>query len=311
MVALLAVLGVVLWMNNRPVTLPHHQDAAKPPIAKSVPASDDELQYALSGFECSGSDADFKSVQKRYLSYNFRLSRIPDPKGAYWSECKGEVLDKEGRVLWNVQDHSVYLSINSDKDFNNDGIHDAEVVTWTGGAHCCFLHHLLTFSPTFVQLHVVAADVESLEIQRDAKGLKQFRVPEIYDYFDGLCYACSPSDYVLLRFQGARIEDRTSSICAISKSEKSDPPQMDLDAFLNSNGRSIEFGKEREWVLSEVFQRIACGQRQTALAFLKSHWPRRDFRRIHEEVSRTPRRLWDRSYFSGELMQRLSRPPIS
>ncbi|WP_045234278.1 hypothetical protein, partial [Deinococcus pimensis] len=81
------------------------------------------------------------------------------------------------------------------RDVTGDGVPEALLFTYSGGAHCCTEHTLYTLStPPRELLHAYSGNVaELVPAQLDGRGpLELLSYDNRFAYAYGLCFACSP-----------------------------------------------------------------------------------------------------------------------
>lgn len=94
------------------------------------------------------------------------------------------------------------------EDTNGDGVPDVVLEAYSGGAHCCWTYYIISLGSK-------PGMISKFENQRDAAFIPDNKSRRImivttdgaFDYFDGLCHACSPFPAVYLRLDGTRLID--------------------------------------------------------------------------------------------------------
>jgi hypothetical protein len=119
--------------------------------------------------------------------------------------CRAELRDSNGKVIFATGDQAVSALLVD--DINGD--HEAEVVLegYSGGAHCCWTYDIVNVGR---QPRLVGAfESQHGAAFRQSKD-KQYVIvtgSDAFDYFDGLCYACSPGAPVYFLLEGTKFRD--------------------------------------------------------------------------------------------------------
>src|SRR6266487_5033621 len=125
--------------------------------------------------------------------------------------CHLVVSDSHGRQILSEVDSSFKILLD-DRDVNGDGIPDVVLEAYSGGAHCCWTYYIISLGSK-------PGLIKKFENNRDATFFwnKENRRIEIvtldgnFDYFDGLCHACTPFPVVYLRLDGSDLVDISPS----------------------------------------------------------------------------------------------------
>lgn len=99
-------------------------------------------------------------------------------------------------------------------DVKGDGTPDAIVEGYSGGAHCCWVYWFVSLG-TKPETYQRLENERDIEIDQRHMGHTFLRTQDgAFDYFDGLCHACSPFPDVVLELRGRRLSDISSRFVA-------------------------------------------------------------------------------------------------
>jgi hypothetical protein len=129
-----------------------------------------------------------------------------------------------GRTLASVSDSMV--SLDFCRDVTGDGIPDAMLTGFSGGAHCCFTHHLYSLSnPPRRILHAFNADTSTLTPQQlDGKGALELLGGDWrFAYAYGLPFAGSPALWRIYSYIGGQYVDNSRAYPGVALREVGQP----------------------------------------------------------------------------------------
>lgn len=129
-----------------------------------------------------------------------------------------------GVTLARVSDTMVKLDFC--RDVTGDGIPEAMLTGFSGGAHCCFTHHLYSLSnPPRRVLHVFSADTDTLTPQQlDGQGALELLGGDWrFAYAYGLPFADSPALWRIYSFIGGQYVDNSRAYPGVALREVGQP----------------------------------------------------------------------------------------
>lgn len=136
-----------------------------------------------------------------------KISANPDWEDSEDEPCRAVVLDKNQKTVFSAEDKRFSIDV-AGQDVNGDGVPDVVIYGYSGGAHCCWTYYVISLGEH-------PGLITKFENERDAVFLKEEETGRFYistldgafDYFDGLCHACTPFPRVFLRIEGKRVVD--------------------------------------------------------------------------------------------------------
>ena len=202
--------------------------------------------------------------------------------------------DPRGDVIFSEHDGAFSIELVGD-DVNGDGIPDVVLQAYSGGAHCCWTYYVISLGSK-------PGLIKKFENNRDAAFFwnKENRRIEIatrdgnFDYFDGLCHACTPFPVVYLRLDGSDLADISPSSVddyddIISQNQKG-LTARGLRHLRTLKGNPSDDEGARKTIyraLSIVFAYLYSGRDTQAHQVLQKMWPPFDQERIWNLILET------------------------
>jgi hypothetical protein len=234
-------------------------------------------------------------ASKRVAGFEIKIFPNPDKTDIYDPECLAVVLDAKNNKVFSEGDWGFSIEVAGD-DVNGDGIPDIVLEADSGGAHCCWTYYIISLGPK-------PGLIKKFENDRDASFFwdKERRRMEIaaldgaFDYFDGLCHACTPFPVVYLRLDGTTLVDISpeyvSNYDEIINDNKKKLTAEDL-LRLKTQRKPTGGDDLRETVrgaLMIVFAYLYSGREAQAHEALQNMWPASDQARMWNLILETRR----------------------
>ena len=235
-----------------------------------------------------------KSQTQSVANYKVRLVQVPE-KATDDYECRAylQAPTEPARLL--LQDTEISMYKGTGEDVFNSGHATLILEGFSGGAHCCYTYSLTDLGDRPTTLPSVENQSPFFFFKDASDGRFRIRTSDgAFDYFDGMCHACTPFPTVVLEIRNGRIEDASSRYLADYDAEiasaKSEVNQGDLGRFLTvpdlpTNGQAqSEFEDLRRQVLTIVFAYLYTGREAQAWKTLDDMWPASDRTRIKKLI---------------------------
>jgi hypothetical protein len=139
----------------------------------------------------------------------FQIKVLPSPRKVdhFDPECRALILDARNNEIFSADDWGFSIEV-AGQDATGDGIPDVVLKAYSGGAHCCWTYYVISLGSK-------PGLVKKFENNRDAVFFRDKESGRIvmstldgaFDYFDGLCHACTPFPDVYLRLDGTNLID--------------------------------------------------------------------------------------------------------
>ena len=228
------------------------------------------------------SSEDTKPQTAEIGAYEVRL--VAEGGNSDERDCKAYLVDKSGKRLLLLADFAIGIHQGSREDLFADG-HPALVLEgFTGGAHCCYDYRIVSLSEPPVILGSIENESPFYFFRDKTSG--QFRIMTsdgAFDYFDGLCHACTVFPRVVLKVDHDGLHDAGPEFAEQYESEiafaRAKIPQREEGQFLES-----DFKDARTVVLEVVFSYLYSGREAQAWKTLDELWPAKDRERIKKLI---------------------------
>lgn len=235
-------------------------------------------------------------IKKMARGFEIQISRYPDKDNPELDECEAEIYDPRGDVIFSEHDWGFSIGV-AGYDVNGDGIPDVVLEAYSGGAHCCWTFYVISLGSK-------PGLITKFENNHDAAFFwnKENRRIEIatrdgnFDYFDGLCHACTPLPLVYLRLDGRTLLDISSQylteydemIAENRKALTTDELRRLRDLKTNPSDAAGPDGTVAK-ALMIVLAYLYSGREAQAREALHSMWPPFDQERMWKLIQETRR----------------------
>ena len=222
---------------------------------------------------------------RNVAGFQVKVEANPDWEDFEDDPCRAVVLDSQKKIVFSTSDHRFSIEV-AGRDVNGDSIPDVVIAGFSGGAHCCWTYY-------FISLGAEPKLLLKFENERDAAIYEDEHTKRIYfgiqdgafDYFDGLCHACTPFPLVFFRLEGKRLVDISSEFTTdyddIVKESKAALKNEDLAAIAAMVTKPTETPQPEtrdavERILTIVFAYLYSGRENQARQELQAMWPKFD-----------------------------------
>ncbi len=207
---------------------------------------------------------------------------------AFGHACKVVVRDTAQNVVFSEEDFDFPLVL-AETDLNGDGVPDSVLESYSGGAHCCWTYYIISQGE---KPHLVA-QFDNERGAGFARNETSGRVDIVtqdgaFDYFDGLCHACTVFPLVYVRLQGDHLvdvgADHTKDYDEIIAKSQQALSAQERQSFRSATEIPYKAGDATDTtpgkVLSIVFAYLYSGRQAQARQVLQEFWPPFDQERI-------------------------------
>jgi hypothetical protein len=213
------------------------------------------------------------------------------------AQCVATVVSKRGTRTEIARDWMMSWLAGTGNDLNGDGVPDAIVDAYSGGAHCCWTYSFISLGERLeVYMELKTGDVP-ITIDQRHPGHTYIRTWDgAFYYFDDLCGNCSPLPQITLELQGQRLSDVSINYPAeydrdIAKARREFERQDDGEEFAALQSFKPELGEKydsaRSAALTVVLAYLYSGREQQAWGALDEMWPASDRARIKKLILET------------------------
>lgn len=225
------------------------------------------------------------------ISYSvggYQVQLVPGPDPTIHDQlCFGYLLTPSGRKVRLLSDWDISIHQGTGEDLFGDG-HPALVLEgYSGGAHCCYTDVIVDVGDSPLILQPITNETPFYFFKDPASH--QFRIMTsdgAFDYFDGMCHACSPFPRVVLRIDHDGLHDGSPQFAEQYDSEialaRAKIADGDIGRFLIA-----DFEDAKKVVLEIVFSYLYSGREEQAWQTLDAMWPAGDRQRIKNLIIKT------------------------
>ena len=230
---------------------------------------------------------------RNVAGFEIRISANPDWEDSGDQPCRAVVLDKNQKTVFSAEDDRFSVDL-AGQDVNGDGVPDVVIYGYSGGAHCCWTYYVISLGGH-------PGLIVKFENERDAAFLKDEDTGRFYistldgafDYFDGLCHACTPFPQVFLGIEGKTVVDMgpkfVDAYDKIIQQNRASLTAENVAAIAAMKTNPNESGSSDVYeaaakVLSIVFAYLYSGREGRALHELQIMWPKFDQDRMWNSI---------------------------
>jgi hypothetical protein len=235
-----------------------------------------------------------KPISVSVGDYEVRLVSLPQTKKAD-HVCRAYLVDRSGTSTLLLEDWDIFVNQATGEDIFGDGHPGLILEGYSGGAHCCYTYKIVDLATPPMILGSIENDVPFFFFKDSTS--ERFRIMTsdgAFDYFDGMCHACSSFPTVILKVSGGRLVNVSSQFVPEYDTEIAELRRSidddELDQFLTvhdlaTNGQAkAEFETLRQQVLQIVLAYLYSGREQRAWQTLEEMWPAGDRLRIRKLI---------------------------
>lgn len=233
--------------------------------------------------------------QLQINGFAIEVKAIKDPNVRGHMLCSGRVVSPEGKTVYETSDWGMEIDKASGRDISGNGEADAVLVSFSGGAHCCWMYHIVSLGkkPGLIA-EFENQDTASFE---DLRGDGQTEIvirDGDYDSGFGLVHAFAVFPLLIVRMRGGAFQDASAGFRPVFEKEiKQKEAQLDsalLKEFLKSDPYDaeghddLEYQRTKSAILLIVLDYLYSGQPEQARKMLGKLWPANSQERTWTEM---------------------------
>jgi hypothetical protein len=208
--------------------------------------------------------------------------------------CHATVTSPQGRIVYEKDDWGMEIDPITGKDVNGDGQPDAVLVSFSGGAHCCWSYHIISLgeNPGLIR----EFENRSNASFRDIRGDGQIEIlirDGSFDFAFGLDHAFSVFPLLIVQLKGKEFVDVGSRFWPVFakeiRQEHSKISNQQLQEFLHSDTDeihdSLDYLRTKSAILMTVLDYLYAGRSEEARKSLGKQWPPNSQQKIWEQMT--------------------------
>ena len=246
--------------------------------------------FAADKLSCYRGEGTF---QKQINGFGVAVTKVPmteDGASTPLSGCHATVTDAAHKTIFEATDFGMSLALGGDTTLNGDP--GVVFESYSGGAHCCWTYYFVSLGKQ-PGLLARLSNQQGIGFEKDKDGNLLMRSADgAFDYFDGLCHACTPFPMVFFELKGKSFVDVSQEhVAAYDKQIANARAELKPDrlaAFLKltsfDDNTRPQFTDTIPEVLTIVFAYLYSGREAQAWQALDQMWPAFDHDRIKKLI---------------------------
>jgi len=227
----------------------------------------------------------------RIGDFLIQFDSVPDKKDPQYALCRVQVFSPRGPVF-QATERAMSIDAISGKDINGDGQPEAVFEGFSGGAHCCWTHWIVSLGHQTGLLKELTNQT-AIGFRETTDGHVDLWAGDgAFDYFDCLSHAETVFPTVFLRLQGRELKDVGSEHWDYYANQIAEARRRitaeELRQFRDSKNQDETCeGNPRATmpkVLAIVFADLCGGREQEGWKALDEMWPPDDKERIRKLI---------------------------
>jgi hypothetical protein len=244
--------------------------------------------------DCRGGSR--KPLSSSVGTYTVRL--VPGRDADNDEICRAYLVGRDGSQTFLLMDSAISIHQGTGEDVFGDGNPSLILEGYSGGAHCCYRYEIVSLGETPIFLPVLENDAPFFFFRDSATGGYRILTTDgAFDYFDGLCHACSPFPSVVLQVSARGVCDASAQFVEQYDTEIAESRKTidngDIGRFLVAHDlgtdrqAQADFMDTRRSVLQIVVSYLYSGREALAWQTLETMWPAGDRQRVKKLILST------------------------
>ena len=228
----------------------------------------------------------------------FQIKVLPSPRKVehFDPECRALILDPRKNEIFSADDWGFSIEV-AGQDVNGDGIPDVVLKAYSGGAHCCWTYYIISLGSKPALIKKFENNRDAVFFRDEESGrIVMGTLDGVFDYFDGLCHACTPFPDVYLRLDGTNLIDISpefvahyDEIIAENRKTLTAEERQRLRVLSEKPSDAVPVRETVQKVLMIVLAYLYSGREAQARQALQDVWPPFDQERIWNSILETRR----------------------
>lgn len=214
--------------------------------------------------------------------FTVEVEPIPDPTVRGYMACHASVTSPQGKVVYEDSNWGMEIDPITGSDVNEDGQPEAVLVSFSGGAHCCWTYHIISLGkkPGLIREFENRAPASFKDLRGD--GQVEILIRDgTFDEGFRLSHPFSPFPLLVVQLKGTRFRDVGPEFWPVFEKEIQEERgklrDQQLQEFLHSNPYEshddLDYQRTRSAVLLIVLDYLYAGRHEEAKKVLGELWP--------------------------------------
>jgi len=225
--------------------------------------------------------------------FTIEVKPITEPQDSDNMVCHASVTSSKGRTVYSIDEWGAGIDPVTGKDVNGDGEPEAVLVSYSGGAHCCWAYHIISLGKT----PGLIAEFENRNRAsfEDLKGDGRYELVIWDGSFDegfGLAHAFSVFPRLIVRLRGSEFADVSSDFWPKYRKDvehaRKEVDEKRVQAFQHfdpaSGDDDLEYLKTKHKILSTILDYLYGEKTVEAKSLLSDWWPKQSREEVWNEM---------------------------
>ena len=225
--------------------------------------------------------------------FKIEVKPVTDPNDSDSMVCHASVTSPKGEAVYSVDDWGAEIDPITGKDINGDGEPDAVLVSYSGGAHCCWTYHIIRLgkNPGLIAEFENQSSAEFKDLKTDG----QYEIviwDGSFDYGLGMAHAFSVFPRLIVQLRGNEFVDVSSDFWPKYRKEvehaRKEIDDKRLQAFRQYDPTSgeddLKYLQAKHEILSTILDYVYGGKTDEAKSLLDHWWPKESQEQVWNEI---------------------------
>jgi len=225
--------------------------------------------------------------------FTIEVKPIADPDDPDNTLCGANVTAPNGKTVYSSRASGAEIDLVTGKDVNGDGEPEAVLVTYSGGAHCCWTYHIISLGkkPGLIR-EFENRDTASFEDLRGNGEVEIVIRDGTFDFGFGLDHATSVFPILVVQLRGSEFVDVSRDFWSTYEDEIQEAQENLSDGriqeFLHRESTGdvydLEHLRTKSSILLIVLDYLYGGKQDEAKKLLNKWWPKSSQEQTWSEI---------------------------
>lgn len=225
--------------------------------------------------------------------FTIEVKAIPNPDDPGNALCHASVTATNGKAVYSSKDWGAEIDRATGKDVNGDGEPDAVLVTYSGGAHCCWTYHIISLGkkPGLIREFENRDTASFQDLRRNGQVEIVIR-DGTFDFGFGLDHATSVFPLLIVQLRGSEFIDVSSEFWPTYEKETQherenltdDRIQNFLHREATGDTDDLDYLRTKSSILLTVLDYLYGGKQNEAKKLFSKWWPQNSQEQTWSEI---------------------------